>query len=106
MKVRVLRTSKQIEEAVYEEVTRQTQENYERITYDGAMQMLSTVFYTLHKKWGFGTKRLIKLKDDVEDEFFMMKKGIFGKTYSPDDTLAYCKDILGIDLMVSQYEGD
>ena len=70
---------------------------------DVAHQTIATIFWVLHKHFGFDAKRLQKLKDLTEDEFKIMTGGIFGREYSP----RHCEEWLktqGIDLDESQYK--
>lgn len=70
---------------------------------DIANQTISTIFWVLHKHFGFDAKRLQKLKDLTEDEFTIMTGGIFGREYSPRHCEEWLRSI-GIDLDESQYK--
>lgn len=75
----------------------------DKIERDIFEQTIATVFWVLHKNFGFGSERLKRLKDATEDEFVLMQQGILGNEYNP----RYCQEWLksiGIDLTKSQYK--
>ena len=69
-----------------------------------SQQMLAMAFWELHKEFGWGKKRLNRLKDLIEDEFVLMHKKPLGKEYSPLDVRSWLKQY-GVDLEETQYKG-
>lgn len=97
---RVLRTEKEVKELVRQEV----EKAYPEISKDVAYQSFAMVFYILNKDYGFGRKRLLDLKDKIEDEYWKMEAKPCGISYNPDDIIRMCKEKFDIDFTVSQYQ--
>ena len=68
-------------------------------------QTLSVAFWILHREYGFGAKRLQRLKNQIEDEFVLMAKKPLGKEYTPLDIRAALKEQYGVDFSETQYKG-
>lgn len=68
-------------------------------------QVLATTFWILHREYGWGKKRLNRLKNQIEDEFVLMHKKPLGKEYSPLDLRELLKTKYGVDLEETQYKG-
>jgi len=68
-------------------------------------QVLATTFWILHRDFGWGTDRLNRLKNGVEDEFVLMHKKPMGREYSPLDLRRLLKEQYGVDLEETQYKG-
>lgn len=94
----------QVREAVEKEVAKQVGVIQHDTAEEAACQVMATVFAVLHKEFGFGKKRLEKLKNLTEDQFWLMRDGILGKQYTTDDCIEYIKKTTGIDLNTTQYE--
>lgn len=69
-----------------------------------SQQILAMAFWELHKEFGWGKKRLNRLKNLIEDEFVLMHKKPLGKEYSPLDVRSWLKQY-GVDLEETQYKG-
>jgi hypothetical protein len=97
---RVMRSKKEIEKIVKEEV----EKAYPEISRDVAYQTFAMVFLVLNKDYGFGRKRLLDLKDKIELQYWMMQEKPCGIDYTPEDVLRICKEKFGIDFNVSQFK--
>lgn len=104
MKARVFKTESQIRRIVQDEAKRQTTEIYDKAMKDAAYQCFAVLMCVLHKEFGFGKKRLKKLKDLTEFEFMMMKDGVLGNPYDTNDCVRFLKEKYGIDFAESQYD--
>lgn len=62
-------------------------------------QTIATIFIVLERQ-GFTTEQLLKLKDDVESEFILMKSNPLGKEYNGFKAAEYFKK-KGIDFRKS-----
>ena len=67
-------------------------------------QVLAVTFWILHRDEGWGTARLNRLKNRIEDEFVLMHKKPMGKEYSPLQIRDWLKEY-GVDLEETQYKG-
>lgn len=97
------KAQKMTDEAARQAVEEIRDEIHAKIERDVTNQALATVFWVLHKHFGFGKSRLQKLKDLTEDEYTLMIDGVLGREYNP----RYCEEWLksiGIDLDESQYK--
>lgn len=65
---------------------------------DVSAQILAVFFTVMQKEHGWGKKRLMKLKGDVEAYFALMQQGVFNKSFTPVDCIDYIKEEFGIDL--------
>ena len=101
---RIYKTEKEIRKVCEKQVTEYLTKNYQKISRDGAFQMLAVAFVVLIKEFGFGTKRLKRLKDLIENEFMLMEKGICGRQYNTDDCKRHLKENYSIDFEESCYE--
>lgn len=83
-------------------------EMYQNIEKDCTYQALATVFWTLHKEFGFGRKRLAKLKREVEILYSLMINSdtILWKQLSPRNLQAGLKEKFGIDFYQSDLESE
>lgn len=103
MKSRIITTDKQIRKIVEREAKKQLaeyeQKDFSRVAY----QAMAVVMCVLNREFGFGRKRLQKLKDKTEDEFMLMTKGILGRSYNANDCIEFVKKEYGIDFEQSQY---
>lgn len=68
-------------------------------------QALAVAFWILHRDFGWGTERLNRLKDHVEDQFNMIENGIPGMATTHYSATAFFSALkkIGVDLEVSQY---
>lgn len=103
MKARVYTTKSQIRKVVQKEAERKTTEIYEKAMKDAVYQNMAVVFCVLYREYGFGGKRLRKLKNSVEAEYMAMKLGVLGKKYDTDDCRDFLKEKYGIDFEESMY---
>lgn len=67
--------------------------------FDIFKQTIATIFVVLERQ-GFTTDQLLKLKDDVEAEFILMKSNPLGMEYNGFDAIEYFKK-KGIDFTKS-----
>ena len=83
-------------------------ENCDRCSTNMGYQCIATVLWVLHRDYGWGTVRLNRLKDSIEDEFRLMEMCMqnlsgFAKTdYTGNDLVKALKE-LEIDVEKSQY---
>lgn len=91
------------DEAARQAVNEIRDEIQNKIEQDVSHQAIATVFWVLHKHFGFGAGRLQKLKDLTEDEYMHMIDGVLGREYNPRHCEEWLKSI-GIDLDESQYK--
>lgn len=73
MKARILKTRDQVRKEVSAIADREAKKRVGEIYADAelntAYQVMATVFCVLNKEFGFGRKRLTRLKNYTEDEF-------------------------------------
>ena len=98
IKEKLVLTKEEVSKYLEAEWEEKRDEVYSEVKNDVANQILSVFFTVLHNDFGFGKKRLLKLKDNVEAQFLLMTVGIFGNPYTPVDCLNYLKKEFGIDL--------
>lgn len=98
MKDKMVMTEEDIGKYLQEEWDTKVDEVYKSVKVDVSNQILAVFFTALHKDFGFGKKRLLKVKDSVESYFALMQTGIFNKPFSPIDCLNYLKEEFNIDL--------
>lgn len=102
IKARVFTTQAQIQrEAKQALIQDMSMHDYSK---DIAYQAFAVCFAVLAKNYGFGKKRLHSLKDEIEMEFDLMEKGIFGKPYSTNDVVKMLKTKYDIDFEKSIYK--
>lgn len=94
---------KMTDEAARKAVCELRDEIHDEIEKDISYQAIATVFWVLHKHFGFGAGRLKKLKDLTEDEYAHMIDGVLGREYNPRHCEEWLRSI-GIDLYESQYK--
>lgn len=97
-KEKMVLTKDQIKQALSEEWEERCDQVYTEVRNDVANQVMSVFFTALHKDFGFGKQRLLKLKSSVETWFSFMQTGIFGKDFTPIDCINYFREEFGIDL--------
>lgn len=100
---RVMKTQKEIEKICRTVVTKDLEECQDAIVQDAVHQALGVAFFILSRDYGFGRRRLAKLKDEIEAEFKLMQIGVLGKEYNALHVLSYLKETYGIDFTESQY---
>ena len=66
-------------------------------------QTLAVTFWILHRDFGFGKKRMNRLKDLIEDEFMLMVKKPLGKQYSPIDIREWLRTQYAVDFTETRY---
>ena len=98
LKTKVVLSKEEISKYLEEEWELKKDKVYSEIKSDVANQVLSVFFTALHKDFGFGKTRLLKLKESVESYFLLMQTGIFNKSFTPVDCINYLKEEFGIDL--------
>ena len=100
---RLMKSEKEVEKICRDLMNKASEEylteNYPKIVY-GTIGVCMTV---LNKQFGFGRKRLQKLKDEIEAEYVTMNAGICGRKYTSEDCLRYLKENYGIDFDESHY---
>ena len=104
MKARVFKTENQIRKIVQDEANKRTTEMYEEAVKDVSYQCFAVMMYVLTRYFGFGKKRLHKVKNLTESEFMLMKIGILGRHYDANDCVRYLKEKYDIDFSKSQYD--
>ena len=98
MKNKMVLTKEDISKCLDEEWKERTDKIYEEVKSDVANQVLAVVFTSLNKDFGFGKKRLLKVKDSIEAYFKIMNEHLFYQQFSTLDCLEYLKSEFGIDL--------
>lgn len=63
-----------------------------------ANQVFACCCYVLHLEFGFGGKRLKRLKDGFEDIADLMEQGVIGKEFNATQAVEWLKSKYGIDL--------
>lgn len=101
---RIYCSQKEIEKAVRKETQIHLREEYDKISRDISYQALAVAFDCLNKEFGFGEKRLKRLKDLIEASFVAMELGVFGKKYDTLDVAKSLKKKFGIDFTKSMYD--
>ena len=97
---RLIKTDREVKKLCQEEVAKR----YEEISRDVAYQKFAMVFMVLNRDYGFGKKRVLDLKDKIEDEYWKMEAKPCGIDYTPEDVLRICKEKFDIDFNVSQFK--
>ena len=103
---RLMTSELEVREICKRETDAYLRENYDQIVRQAVYQTLAVVFFVLHRCFGFGGKRLHRLKDEIESEFVMMKTGVLGKKYDADDCTKFLKARYGIDFSESAYKAE
>lgn len=86
------------EDIIREEWDRKVDLVYKSATQDAGNQILAVLFTALHKDFGFGRERLIRVKKSMESYFKLMNDNVFQNGFSPQDCLDYIKKEFDIDL--------
>lgn len=71
-----------------------------------ARQMLAVIFAALHRKFGFGKKRLKRLQNAADDEFALIHTAPLGQKYTALDVEQWLKDKYQIDFTETRYTAD
>lgn len=98
IKKKMVLTKEEIAQYINEEWESIKDTVYAEVKNDVANQVLAVFFTVLNKEFGFGKKRLLKVKEGVESYFSLMQKGIFNKPFTPIDCLNYLREEFGIDI--------
>ncbi len=97
---RVMKTEKQIKAVCELHIN----ERRDEIIHNATYQSLATAFFILSRDFGFGKKRLVALKNSIENEFLTMSKGVLGMDYNASHICKHLKEKYGIDFGESQYD--
>lgn len=100
---RLMKSEKEVQAICRAEVTKEMTKHQDLIIQNAAYQSLGVAFRVLARDYGFGRRRLAKLKDLIEAEFKLMQIGVLGKEYNAHHVLNYLKETYGIDFSESQY---
>lgn len=76
-----------------------------RIKHSVSTQTMAVVFWVLHREHGWGRDRMQRLKNEIEDEFVLMHKGVMGVKYNPVELREKLKSEFGVDFDTTRYEG-
>lgn len=107
MKARVLQTPSQVKKIVKAETDKRVETIYEAAFQNASYGCYAVFMSVLAKKYGFGKKRLHRLKDDIEDEFMLMHTGILGRDYTKLDCVKFLDEKYDLRFSESQYnKGD
>ena len=98
LKAKMVLTKEEIGKYIEEEWELKRDLVYSEVKNDVANQILAVFFTALHKDFGFGKQRLLRVKESVESYFSLMQKGIFNKPFTPIDCLNYLREEFGIDI--------
>lgn len=97
-KQKMVMTKEEISSYLNEEWEERKDAIYEEVKRDVSSQILAVFFTALNKDFGFGKKRLLRVKESVECYFTLMQQGsILGDSFSPLECIEYIKDKFGID---------
>lgn len=69
-----------------------------------AQQAYAVAFWILHREYGWGAKRLQRLKNQIEDEYVLMAKRPMGREYTPLHIRQALKERFGVDFSETQYK--
>jgi len=98
-KRRVVITVGEIKAAFNTEFGRRYNELFETAKRDVTAQLLAAFLTELNKEFGFGRKRLGRVKRGTESLFLLMASGGFmGKKFDTQTCIDYLRDNYGIDL--------
>lgn len=97
-KTKITFTEEELEKYFLNQLEKYRSELYDEVKQDVAAQVLATIFFTMEKNYGWKRKRLLKLKEEIESSFKLMKHGVMGKPFTPVDCIYYLKSHFGIDL--------
>ena len=96
---RIVVSEDDIENILDAEWQKRVDKVYETALRDVSAQVLAVFYTCLSKRYGFGKKRMLSLKRDVESTFTLMNTdNILGKDFTTQDCLDYMKEKFGIDL--------
>lgn len=96
---RIVVSEDDIKKTLDEEWQKKVDQVYEATLKDVSAQVLAVFYTCLSKKYGFGKKRMLALKRDVEATFALMHtNNLLGKDFTTQDCLDYMKKEFGIDL--------
>lgn len=98
IKKKMVLTKEEIAQYINEEWESIKDTVYAEVKNDVANQVLAVFFTVLNKEFGFGKKRLLKVKEGVEANFAIMQQGVFGNKFTPVDCINYLKKEFDIDL--------
>lgn len=101
---RLMKKESDVKQICKSEVEKYLNDSYAQIFNDGAYSAIATTFYILHRDFGFGTARLRKLKERIEEENKLMNVGILGRKYDANDLIKFLQDKLNVDIMTSSFE--
>lgn len=101
---RLMKSETQVRAICKRETEKYLSEEYTKIYNDGAYASIATTFYLLSRDFGFGGRRLKKLKKLIEEENLLMSAGVLGKKYDALDIMEHLKTRYGIDLKASCFE--
>ena len=101
---RLMKSETQVRAICKRETEKYLSEEYTKIYNDGAYASIATTFYLLSHDFGFGGRRLKKLKKLIEEENLLMNVGVLGKKYDALDVMEHLKTRYGIDLKASCFE--
>lgn len=94
----------QLNGKIREEIEQYRDDVYAAVEKDCTYQAIAVVMAVLHRSYGFGCKRLQRLKNEVEDEYALMLQNAMGSGYSPRDCQKWLKETYNIDFEVSIYD--
>lgn len=98
VKKKMVLTKEEIGKYLEEEWELKRDDVYSEVKNDVANQLIAVFFTALHKDFGFGKTRLVRVKESIETYFSLMQTGVFNKSFTPIDCINYLKDELGIDV--------
>lgn len=96
-------------ETARKELEERKDEMYKNVEKDCTNQALAVTFWALHKEFGFGKKRLARLRREVESLYLLMINSngeIMGNEFSPRNLQAGLKEKFGIDFDKSDFESE
>lgn len=94
----------QLKAAIKSEIDQYRDAAYDAVEKDCTYQALAVAMTVLHRKYGFGAKRLRDLKNAIEDEYIFMQDGVLGRGYTPRDCQEMLREKFGIDFEKTQYK--
>ena len=91
-------TIDKVDKILQEEWDRRVDEVYKSAVQDAGNQILAVLFTALHKDFGFGTDRLLRVKKSMESYFALMNDNVFRDGFTPQDCIDYIRENFGIDI--------
>lgn len=95
----VVITAGEMREQFEIEFNRRADDLFKAVQKDVTAQLMATIMTVLHQEFGFGRKRLRRVKRGTEALFRgMLQNGIFGKKFDTQTCIDYMREKFGVDV--------